>query len=124
MNVTASLRRRRAPLAWLALFALLLAQLAVSAYACPLLERVGEAPPPCHEIDAEAPALCKAFLQSGEQGLDKPRPLFDSGATALPTSVPALVPHAPCARPPRALRTLAPLAAAPPLIVLLGRRRD
>lgn len=126
MSSFAVLRRRRSLIVLLALVALLAAQLAIAAYACPLLARggSGEAPPPCHEIDLESPALCKAFLQSDEQGLDSPRAVVDPGL-ALPLGplidIQRLLPLVD-----RAARLGAALPAAkpPPLIVLLGRRRD
>ena len=64
--------------AWLALFAVLLSQLAVAAYACPFEALATEAAVAVHvgcdgaNLDEEQPALCHAHGQQGDQSLDKP----------------------------------------------------
>ena len=128
MMCFATLRRRRSLLGAFAIFVLLAAQLAISAYACPLLEsdRRGEAPPPCHQIDPESPVLCKAFLQSDEQSPDGVRGAPDfSAALPLGLALDVVAPQLePLARGAAQQAAAVPPATPPPLIVLLGRRRD
>ena len=126
MSSFAALRRCRSLIVLLALVALLAAQLAIAAYACPLLTggTGGEAPPPCHEIDVESPALCKAFLQADEQGLDSPRAAGDAGLAPPPGPIIDTLRLLPLANGAARLGAALPAARPPPLIVLLGRRRD
>jgi hypothetical protein len=64
--------------AWLALFAVLFAQLALAAYACPFLAAPVESTAPMPEgcdgmpLDLGQPTLCRAHGQQGDQSLDKP----------------------------------------------------
>lgn len=125
MQPFTALRRRRSLLCIFVFVALLAAQLAVAAYACPLLAQgIGsEAPPPCHQIDGEAPSLCKAFLNPDDQSLESPRLVPDLGAalaTGIAVDSPRLAPRRDLAR----LGAAVPPATPPPLIVVLGRRRD
>jgi hypothetical protein len=68
-----------------AIAALLFAQLALAAYACPATGLAGSvsgnnvagksAPMPgCEGMDVEQPALCHAYAQAGSQSLDRPTP--------------------------------------------------
>jgi hypothetical protein len=71
--------RFRALAALLAAVAVLLSQLAVSAYACPGVDGMARAAitneevPPCHEVPTtdELAALCQAHCQQGDQSLEK-----------------------------------------------------
>ena len=108
-------RRLRPATAWIAIIALLFAQLATAAYACPQL--VGAAPvvvdapsPDCdHEANA-MPNLCESHCDYGNASLDSPKP------AALPpiafdcVRVIALVP---ASEPPRA-EPRARIATGPP----------
>ena len=81
-------RTHRLLAATIVLFSILFMQLAVSAYACPVLSPGHDSRPassahtqpaetmPCHEIDMEQPTLCHASYQSDKQSLDKPATPF------------------------------------------------
>jgi hypothetical protein len=61
--------------ACIGLSALVFAQLAVSAYACPALAQTMEAAqqaatPPCHDMDMDQPALCQSHCQDGQQNVN------------------------------------------------------
>ena len=67
--------------ACIGLSALVFAQLAVSAYACPALAQAIEAAqlaettaPPCHDMDQ--PALCRVHCQDGLQNVNDVQPAF------------------------------------------------
>lgn len=78
-------RPSRLVAAAITLFSILFMQLAVAAYACPLLSvqhgnEVGhmsvntppDEMPACHEMDPVQPSLCDAYHQADSQSLDKP----------------------------------------------------
>lgn len=106
--------------AWLALFAVLFAQLAVASYACPYMAAPAEMAAPMDgcdgmPMDPDQPALCHAHGQQGDQSLDKP---------LVPMPQPALLqglaidwePHSGLAPgPPGELRSLLARATAPPV---------
>lgn len=87
MKLPRSVRSIRFAAALVALVAMLFAQLAVAAYACPdlagaqadavvtamAMDTEHQAMPGCDEIDLEQPALCHAHGQAGDQVLDKPQ---------------------------------------------------
>lgn len=57
------------------LSALVFAQLAVAAYACPAMAQTIEAAqqaatPPCQDMDMDQPALCQAHCQDGQQNVN------------------------------------------------------
>jgi hypothetical protein len=69
--------------ACIGLSALVFAQLAVSAYACPVLAQALEAAqqanttaPPCHDLDSDQPALCQLHCQDGLQNINDTQPAF------------------------------------------------
>jgi hypothetical protein len=69
-------RTRHRLLACAGLFAVVFAQLAVSAYACPMLVgaiahvQAAETPPPCHDMDKGGqPALCEQHCENGQQNV-------------------------------------------------------
>ncbi len=70
--------------ACIGLTALVFAQLAVSAYACPVLAQAIEAAqaagtPPCHGTDGmdnDQPALCQVHCQDGLQNINDTQPTF------------------------------------------------
>jgi hypothetical protein len=79
--------------ACICLSALVFAQLAVSAYACPALAQTMEAAqqanttaPPCHDMDMDQPALCQVHCQDGLQNINDTQP-----ASALLGFVPGLI---------------------------------
>jgi hypothetical protein len=105
-------RSHRLVAALIALASLLFMQLAVAAYACPML--APEAPAPmamadCHGMDKQSPALCAARAETGKQSLDKAatphvqpfvaaavlvevdgiEPLMPASVSVAPSSVPA-----------------------------------
>ena len=76
-------RSHRLVAALIALASLLFMQLAVAAYACPMLSlhsrSQAQTPPPravaladCHGMDTDSPSLCGAQSDAGKQSLDKP----------------------------------------------------
>jgi hypothetical protein len=70
-------RSHRLVAALIALASLLFMQLAVAAYACPMLSPHTLTPPAmamadCHGMDKQSPSLCGAQLDTGKQSLDKP----------------------------------------------------
>lgn len=70
-------RSHRIVAALVALFSLLFMQLAVAAYACPMLSHEMAAPMPmpmadCHGVDKQNPSLCHAHAEAGKQSRDKP----------------------------------------------------
>ena len=73
-------RSYRLVTALIALASLLFMQLAVAAYACPMLSPQTQdqalTPPmamaDCHGMDQDSPSLCGAQADSGKQSLDKP----------------------------------------------------
>lgn len=78
-------RSSRFVAAAIALFSILFMQLAVAAYACPVLsvdhgkpsatatvDMPAEAMTACHDMDPVQPSLCHAYGQAGNQSLDKP----------------------------------------------------
>jgi hypothetical protein len=78
--------RRTRPAAWLALLAVFCGQLAIAAYACPLLEQalkapagIAEAATPCAEMGmagTESPsALCLEHCKVGQQLVDNHSPV-------------------------------------------------
>jgi hypothetical protein len=72
--------------AWLALVAVLFAQLAVASYACPYMAAPAQMTAPMEggcdgmPMDADQPALCHAHGQQGDQSLDKPLVAFPQPA--------------------------------------------
>ena len=79
------MRRRSGQItAWIALFALLFAQLATAAYACPQLAEpvvVAQAPD-CHDMST-SPNLCERHCDYGKASFEKPKPI----------TAPDLAPH-------------------------------
>jgi hypothetical protein len=79
--------------ACIGLSAMLFAQLAVSAYACPAISAAVESAqaahtPPCHgsvSNDSDQPALCQAHCQDGQQNVNDLQPF------ALAAFVPAFI---------------------------------
>jgi hypothetical protein len=68
-------RSHRLIAALVALFSLLFMQLAVAAYACPMMSHETAAPMPmanCHGVDKQNPSLCHAHGEVGKQSRDKP----------------------------------------------------
>ena len=122
-----TLRRSRAAIVVVALFAVLCAQTALAFYSCPqLLSSTApeHAEPPCAEMDTDSPALCKAFVQGDTQGLDGTRAVFDVGSPALLYASPPM-PVVPVglARAP-GVRFERPRPRPPPLWIWFGRFRD
>jgi hypothetical protein len=62
-------RNLRSLVAILALLGVLLGQLGIAAYACPIMGSVDNC---CMSMDEGEPALCQAHCQQGDQSLDKP----------------------------------------------------
>jgi hypothetical protein len=79
-------RRIRTFTAWLALAALVFAQLATAAYACPQLTEptVVASAPDCHG-HTPAPNLCERHCDYGKASFEKPKPI------ATPDVVPVFV---------------------------------
>jgi len=121
-------RPSRLVAATITLFSILFMQLAVAAYACPVLSVThdsGEvagmstyAPPDempvCHEMDPVQPNLCHAYHQADSQSLDKPgvpplQPFLavGFGLPLLPPDV-AYRPDSTSANPPFLTRTTSP----------------
>ena len=124
----------RRPAALLALLAVLFAQLATAAYACPLIQQVlnapviaqGEAATPCAEMDMAVAegmsALCLEHCKAGQQLVDNhsPVPALDVAADL------AFVVHASIADVTRPLRVPDPpafRATAPPVFASSSRLR-
>jgi hypothetical protein len=113
--------RTRRTCALVAIVALLVAQLAVVAYACPL-----DAMPamttemPCHEAGGALEPQCTAHCQIGAQSVDQPKPLAAADVVAPLLAVVAVDLAAPA---PRAVRAEAvpARAAAPPFPILYHR---
>ena len=106
-------RRVRSFSALLALLALLFAQIAVAAYACPMAGDCGGM-----SLDSQQPALCQAHGLQGDQSLDKPSPPLPDpvAATRVPALPGALLdPAIPIASSP--LQSLLSRVTAPPLAV-------
>lgn len=79
--------------AGIVLSALVFAQLAVAAHACPALDTAVEAAqpadaaaPPCHDLENDRSALCQAHCQDGQQNVNDTQPAF-----APPRFVPGLI---------------------------------
>jgi hypothetical protein len=77
--------------ACIGLSALVFAQLAVAAYACPAMAQTIEAAqqaatPPCHDMDMDQPALCQAHCHDSEQNVNDVLTAF-----AVPGFVPGLI---------------------------------
>lgn len=75
------MRITRKLVACIGLSALVFAQLAVSAYACPVLAAAIEdaqpaTTPPCHDMDMDQPALCQSHCQDGQQNINDVQPAF------------------------------------------------
>lgn len=77
------MRATRKLAACIGLSALVFAQLAVSAYACPVLAQAVEAAqpantttPPCHDMDMDQPALCQLHCQDSLQNVNDVQPAF------------------------------------------------
>jgi hypothetical protein len=115
-------RAHRRPGGLLAIAALLLAQVALVAYACPLdsAPAIG-AEMPCHETTGNPPeALCTAHCQAGAQSVDQAKPLASADFVApLLAVIPAgaWVPRAPAVRAEPVLAH----APSPPLPILYHR---
>jgi hypothetical protein len=86
-------RRRNRRAAWWTLVALVFAQLATAAHACPLIERVlnpvavsAEAEMPCDDMampDHRSPsALCAEHCKANDQRVDNPAPIAAVGLPA------------------------------------------
>jgi hypothetical protein len=109
-------RSHRLVAALIALASLLFMQLAVAAYACPMLSPQTVSPPPmrmamadCHGMDKQSPSLCGAQSDTGKQSPGKPatphvepfvaaavlvevaaiEPLMPASASVAPSSIPA-----------------------------------
>ena len=70
------MRRRFAPIAWIALLAFVFAQLATAAYACPQLAPQASTAhaPDCHE-QSSSPNLCERHCDYGKASFEKPKPI-------------------------------------------------
>jgi hypothetical protein len=113
-------RSHRIVAALVALFSLLFMQLAVAAYACPMLSPATAAPmqmADCHGMDQQNPTLCHAQADAGKQSRDTPpapavqpfiaaaqlaqvpglERLMAPGASTAPSDVPAAGPAPPLA---------------------------
>ena len=127
-------RFRKPAAAWLALLAVLFAQLATAAYACPLIQEVlnapvaaqGEVTTPCAEMDmagAESKsALCLEHCKAGQQLVDNHSPV---SALAVAAGL-AFVVHTSIADVRRPLRVPNPpafRATAPPVFASSSRLR-
>lgn len=110
-------RPLRSIAALVALCSLLFMQLAVAAYACPVLT-VAAATSDCARMDMEQPALCHAHAQPGHQSLDKPDIPQVSPFVAADLTV-TLLPATTVASPLQELPTdlLLTRATAPPLAI-------
>jgi hypothetical protein len=95
-------RRFRSFAAWLALLALVFAQLATAAYACPQLrepERTASAPA-CHD-PSPAPNLCERHCDYGKASFEKQKPVTAPAIAPMIVRVIAIaaMPDAPRADP-------------------------
>jgi hypothetical protein len=70
------MRRRFAPIAWIALLAFVFAQLATAAYACPQLVQPTTTAhaPDCHDQTSD-PNLCERHCDYGKASFEKPKPV-------------------------------------------------
>jgi len=70
------MRRRFRPIAWIALVALVFAQLATAAYACPQLAAptVKAHAPDCHD-PSPSPNLCERHCDYGKASFENPKPI-------------------------------------------------
>lgn len=117
-------RTLRSVVALVALFGVLLAQVALAAYACPGADGMAVAalqaeadPPCCGEGTPEAePALCNAHCQQGDQSLDKPAPPAPP-ALAAPVARVVAVREPPMPPPPGEQPSLLARTPAPPAAV-------
>jgi hypothetical protein len=113
--------RTRRRCALFAVATLLLAQLTIVAYACPLDGAPAMSTEmPCHEAGDAPEAQCTAHCQAGAQSVDQPKPLAPADVVAPLLAVVAVDFAAPA---PRAVRTEPVLAraTAPPLTLLYHR---
>src|SRR4051812_36537363 len=114
--------------ALIALCSMLFMQLAVAAYACPMLTdgsgaeaartQMRQAMPDCSGMDMEQPSLCAAYAHPGDQALDKPElpPVAPFIASALvQTLIPLVITIAPALRAPG--DSLLARSTAPPLAI-------
>jgi hypothetical protein len=96
-------RRIRPLAAWIALFALLFAQLATAAYACPqLVERpAATSSPDCDHDRDVTPNLCERHCADGKVSLDTPKPMAmpDMAATFVRPVLFVAIADAPRAQP-------------------------
>jgi hypothetical protein len=116
-------RSHRLVAALLALASLLFMQLAVAAYACPMLSPQRLTPPPmamadCHGMDKGSPSLCGAQLDTGKQSLDKPptphvQPFVAAAVLAEVAAIEPLMPASATI----AFSSIPAAGAAPPLAV-------
>ncbi|HVE51300.1 MAG TPA: hypothetical protein VNG69_16985 [Casimicrobiaceae bacterium] len=125
-------RRRIRFAAWFALLAVFLAQLAIAAYACPLMEaaltpsepRV-EVPTPCAEmgmaVDEDAFALCVEHCNSGGQLVDNHSPVADAAAVPLILPFVATFVNAPARA--SVVEPILARATAPPVLASSSRLR-
>jgi hypothetical protein len=101
--------------------ALLVAQLTVVAYACPLdAAPAMAAEMPCHEADGAPQAQCTAHCQASAQATDQPKPLAAAEFVAPLLAIIEVDLDAPA---PRAIRAepVPARAAAPPFPILYHR---
>jgi hypothetical protein len=92
-------RRHRILTALIALFGMVVMQLAVAAYACPGLQGQGseqamvedaapmQSMPGCDQPDPAKPALCHAHCLDGKSSLDKPQTPVASPAAVIVTAI-------------------------------------
>jgi hypothetical protein len=85
-------RRFRSPTTWLAIFALLFAQMATAAYACPqLMEKAAVAhAPDCDHGANPDPNLCQRHCDDGKFSLETPKS-FDTPDMAVAFARPLVV---------------------------------
>lgn len=126
-------KQHRKPAAWLALLAVLFAQLAMAAYACPLIEEALQGPPsnveataPCADMDSAGSeamsALCLEHCKAGGQLVDNHPPVTAFAPAPVvffvaPTAV------ADSTVPARATAPLDARATAPPVFASSSRLR-
>src|SRR5687768_1641005 len=84
-----AVKRRNHPFAWLAIFAILFAQLATAAYACPQLVEPPMAQSDDCGRDMASPNLCERHCEYGNASLESGKPLaLPDGAVAFLRPIP------------------------------------
>jgi hypothetical protein len=103
-------RQHRILTALIALFGMLVMQLAVASYACPM--------PGCDQVDQTQPALCHAHCQDGKSSPDKAEAPVVAPAAVIVCAVPApLEPLAPAGLPGAEPASFLQRSTAPPISI-------